>query len=147
MLTEICAEIKNYFCKPEDIITGNFSIVDGSIVPSIDFAEGQYFRIVGSVFNDGVHKDGDALIDEAEFHGAVWKMRVPQEIINLAEEIDDWQTKNADTITSPYMSESFGGYTYTKAIGYGTTDKVGSDWRSQASFASRLNPYRRIRVL
>lgn len=147
MLTEICAEIKNYFCKPEDIITGNFSIIDGDIVPSVELAENQYFRIVGSVFNDGVHKNGDALIDETDFHGAVWKMRVPQDVIDLAEEIDEWRTKNADVITSPYMSESFGGYSYSKASGYGTTNKVGSDWRDQMAFSARLNQYRRIRVL
>lgn len=148
MLTQICAEIKNYFCKEEDRIIGDFSIVDGSIVPSVDLADDQYFRVVGSVFNDGVHKNGDALIDEDEFHGAVWKMRIPQDVIQLAEEIADWQTKNADAINSPYSSESFGGYSYTKSGGYsGGSDKVGSDWRNQASFAARLNPYRRIRVL
>lgn len=147
MLTEVCAEIKNYFCKKEDRIIGDFSIVGGNIVPSVDLAENQYFRIVGSVFNDGVHKNGDQLTDETEFHGAVWKMRIPQDVIDLADEITEWQTKNADAIASPYASESFGGYSYTKASGYGNSDKVGSDWRNQASFSARLNPYRRIRVL
>lgn len=147
MLTEICAEIKNYFCTIDDILIGDYSIENGAIVPSIDFSENQYFRIVGSIFNDGVHKNGDALIDEATFHGSVWKMRVPQDIITLADEIADWQVKNADVIASPYVSESFGGYTYTKASGYGNQNSMGTDWRSQASFAARLKPYRRIRVI
>lgn len=145
MLTEICAEIRNYFCKAEDRIIGDFSIVDGSIVPSVDLAENQYFRIVGSIFNDGVHKQGDALTDEAEFHGAVWKMRVPQDIVQLAEDIKAWQDKNADTISSPYMSESFGGYSYSK--GSGSDGTVGINWKNQSDFVARMKPYRRIRVI
>lgn len=145
MLTEICAEIKNYFCKAEDRIVGDFTIVSGSIVPSVDLAEGQYYRIVGSVFNDGVHQSSDVLQDEGEFHGAVWKMRVPQDVIALAEEIENWKTKNADTIASPYVSESFGGYSYSK--GSASDGTVGVSWKNQSDFATRLKPYRRIRVI
>ena len=145
MLTEICAEIKNYFCKPEDRIIGNFKVEDGNIVPPVSVAEGQYFRIVGSVFNDGVHQMSDILHDEDEFHGAVWLMRVPQDIVDLAEEIEAWQTKNADAIASPYMSESFGGYSYSK--GSAMDGVTGISWLNQLVFATRLKPYRRIRVL
>ena len=145
MLTEICAEIRNYFCKAEDRIIGDFAIVDNSIVPSVNLAEDQYFRIVGSVFNDGVHKNGDVLVDEAEFHGAIWKMRVPQDVIDLASDIEAWKTKNADTIASPYVSESFGGYSYSK--GSGADGTVGISWKNQSDFAFRLRPYRRIRVI
>lgn len=145
MLSEICAEIKNYFCQSEDRIIGNFTIENGSIVPSVDLAEGQYYRIVGSVFNDGVHQSSDVLQDEGEFHGAVWKMRVPQDVIALAEEIEAWKTKNADTIASPYVSESFGGYSYSK--GSAADGTVGVSWKNQSDFAARLKPYRRIRVI
>lgn len=145
MLSEICAEIRNYFCKPEDRIIGNFKIENSDIVPSVSIAENQYFRIVGSVFNDGVHKQGDTLTDEDEFHGAVWLMRVPQDILDLAEEIEEWQTKNADAISSPYMSESFGGYSYSK--GSAMDGITGICWQNQLDFATRLKPYRRIRVI
>ena len=150
MIGEICAEIKNYFCMKGDILIGDYSIQDGAIVPSVDILENQYFRIVGSVFNDGVHQNTTALelTDEPEFHGAIWLMRVPQDIIDLATEIEAWKDANAEAITSPYQSESFGGYSYSKASGTGGTgNAVGVDWRNQASFASRLNPYRRIRAL
>ena len=145
MLTEICAEIKNYFCKAEDKIIGVFSIVDGSIVPSVELADGQYFRIVGSIFNDGVHQNGDVLTDEEKFHGAVWKMRVPQDVIQLAEDIEAWKAKNADTIASPYVSESFGGYSYSK--GSGSDGTIGISWQNQSDFVARMKPYRRIRVI
>lgn len=150
MLTAICAEIKNYFCKKEDILIGNFSIIDGSISPSVNLEQGQYFRIVGSIFNDGVHMSDDMLIDEPEFHGAVWKMRVPADVLVLAKDISDWQAKNGtidSQAMSPYTSESFGGYSYTKSIGRsGSSDgSGGSSW--QDVFASRLDMYRRIRII
>ena len=57
MLAELCAELKNYFLRnqSEDIHNGLFTISDGSIdLPFL--LDGQYFRIVGSVMNDGVYQ-------------------------------------------------------------------------------------------
>lgn len=147
MLTQICAELKNYFSSNGDRIIGDFEIISGNIVPSISIQDGQYYRIVGSIFNDGVHQYGeqsDVLKDEPKFHGAVWLMRVPQEVIDLAKDIEDWQNKNADIIASPYMSESFGGYSYSKAVGNSSTGGT-SNYSWKDAFASRLNPYRKIR--
>lgn len=149
MLTQVCAEIKNYFCKKEDIVIGDFTIVNGSITPSVNLETGQYFRIVGSIFNDGVHSYGGLLKDEPKFHGAVWKMRVPQDIIALDADIEAWQEKNGaiDSMAmSPYTSESFGGYSYSKNTGRSGADgSGGSGW--QDVFASRLDMYRKIRAI
>lgn len=146
MLTQICAELKNYFSSEDDRIFGDFEIIDGNITPPVSILENQYYRIVGSVFNDGVHKYGDAndvLIDEPEFNGAIWLMRVPEDVINLATEITEWQNKNGDALASPYQSESFGGYSYTKASGSGSGASGSYSWKD--AFASRLNRYRKIR--
>ena len=146
MLTEICAEIKNYFCKKEDIIVGDFEIVNGNIVPSVHLESGQYFRIVGSIFNDGVHQNGEELQTEPKFHGAIWKMRVPQDVITLAGNIKEWQEKNGavdSQAMSPYTSESFGGYSYTKGSGANGSGKSG--WKD--AFSAQLDAYRRIRAL
>ena len=145
MLTEICAEIKNYFCKEEDRLIGDFAISNGTITPTVPITEGQYFRIIGSIFNDGVHAYSDALIDEPEFHGAVWLMRVPADIVQLAEDIETWKQSNADTINSPYVSESFGGYSYSK--GSNADGSIGVTWKNQSDFVARMKPYRRIRVI
>lgn len=147
MLTQICAEIHNYFSCEQDRIFGDFEIVDGNIVPSISILDNQYYRIVGSVFNDGVHKYGDindCLVDEPKFHGAIWLMRVPQDVINLATEIAEWQDKNGGVLSSPYQSESFGGYSYSKASGGSTAGGSTSDYGWRNAFASRLNRYRKI---
>lgn len=149
MLTELCAEIRNYFLRDyrKDIHAGTFTISNGSIEPLSFLQTGQYFRIVGSVFNDGVHQYGgenDPLTDEV-FSGAVWAMAVPPAVIALSEEIDDWVEANKSVIDSPYQSESFGGYSYSKGSSYANDSSSAFGWRNQ--FASRLSPYRRISVL
>lgn len=151
MLTEICANIKNYFTWEKDKHIGDFAIVNGQITPSFDIPT-DYIRIVGSHLNDGVHKRGDdgfALQDEAEFHGAVWVMSPPKSFLDLAAEISDWQAKNGGVESqamSPYNSESFGGYSYSKSGGNasGGSSSGGASW--QNAYATRLNAYRRIRV-
>lgn len=149
MLTEICAEIKNYFTYENDKHIGDFSIVEGLIVPSFDIST-DYIRIVGSHLNDGVHKLSDAdLVDEGEFHGAVWVMSPPKAFLELVKEIEDWQAKNGaldSPAMSPFNSESFGGYSYSKSGGSasGGSSSAGASW--QAAFATRLTMYRRIRV-
>lgn len=145
MLTQLCAELKNYFLphKEDDIHAGEFTITGGSIeLPFL--LEGQYYRIVGSVFNDGVHKydENEQLTDET-FDGAVWAMSVPPAVVDLAAEIKDWQTANAAVINGPYQSESFGGYAYSLPSG-GTS---GGAYGWQQQFANQLSPYRRLSVL
>lgn len=151
MLTEICANIKNYFTYEKDKHIGDFAIVNGQITPSFDIPT-DYIRIVGSHLNDGVHKRGEngfELADEAEFHGAVWVMSPPKAFLDLAAEIADWQDKNGGVNSqamSPFNSESFGGYSYSKSGGNaaGGSSSGGASW--QNAYATRLNAYRRIRL-
>ena len=157
MIYELCAELRNYFLRdyinPEHYIHyGSFVIANGEMqsLPFLKF--GQFYRIVGSTFNDGVHKysanhhrgaeDSETLTDE-EFEGAIWEMFVPNEVVDLSEEIQNWISSNADTINSPYQSESFGGYSYTKSVA--GTGRVSTDWQSH--FAAKLNRWRRLTVL
>lgn len=146
MLTELCAELKNYFLRDReaDIHYGEYTISGGSIdLPFL--LDGQYFRIVGSVLNDGVYQyPADGLANEV-FTGAVWAMAVPPAVVALAADIEAWNEKNADALASPYTSESFGGYSYTKASGSSNNGSGGYTWRDQ--FASRLAKYRRLSVL
>lgn len=142
-MTELCQELKNYFVRSdEDIHHGQYSISGGSISPADFLIDGQYFRIVGSVLNDGVYEyPTDALIDET-FTGAIWAMAIPPDVIALASEIDSWINDNANVLNSPYTSESFGGYSYTKAsASYGA-----GSYSWQNHFASRLNKWRKIHV-
>ena len=140
MLTEVCAEIRNYFVK--DIHNGTFEIVGGKITPLDFIQENQYFRIVGSVFNDGVYQNtADLVLTDEVFSGSVWSMAVPPSVVDLAEEIKKYNESD-EAKPSAYTSESFGGYSYSKA-----TDSNGMPIGWKKVFASRLNQYRRISVL
>lgn len=137
MLSEICAELRNYFVVPDGVHRGTFKIKDGMITPLDFLQEGQYFRIVGSVFNDGVYQYPAYDLTDETFDGAVLALAIPREVVKLAEEIESY-TKTEAAKPSPFVSESFGGYTYQKA-----SDKGGSNsW--QSVFSKRLNRYRRI---
>lgn len=147
MLTELCKELNNWF--DQNRIIGKFKIEDGELTGVSDMLQnGQYFRIVGSVFNDGVHVYPALNLKDEEFDGAVWAMAVPPSVIALSEEIDEWNAKYGGVDSqamSPYYSESFGGYSYTKG---GTSSNSGSGSSAetwQNMFAAKLNKYRRIR--
>ncbi len=142
MLTELCAEIRNYFLAPNGIHRGEFIISGGSIAPLDFLKDGQYFRIVGSTFNDGVYQYPTAVLTDETFVGAVWAMAVPPNVIALADEIKAYETSGAAK-PSPYASESYpNGYSYTRA-----TDSSGAPLTWQKVFAKRLNKLRRFNVL
>lgn len=137
MLTTICDSLKNWFIKRK--IYGQLKIENGTLIVPPDFLqENQYFRIVGSVFNDGVHKyPAERLVDE-EFSGEVWAMAVPPTFIALVEKIQAY-TESEQAKPSAYTSESFGGYSYSKA-----TDENGAPLSWQKVFAKELNRWRKI---
>ncbi len=139
-LTELCAHLRNWFVRSDaDRRVGTFEIVGGSIdLPWL--ADGQYFRIIGSVFNDGVWQYPTSELTDEVFDGAVWAMAVPPDVVSLAEEITAWDTKYRDAAESPYQSESFGGYTYTKAA----SDTAGGGLTWTTVFKSRLNRWRKL---
>lgn len=132
MIDEICASLHNYFAV--DIVPGEYTVNDGEITLPF-LAAGQFFRVVGSIFCDGVYRCGDKLPADETFDGAIWALAIPPALEAIAAEIEEWKAKNADVLASPYQSESFGGYSYTK----------GSDSASwHGVFAKRLNRWRKL---
>ena len=139
MLEQVLMNIRNWFPVKGGIYSGTFTIKDGGITLPF-LADMQYFRICGSVFNDGLHQYNVLdLIDET-FNGTIWALSIPQPIIDLANEIQEWQDKNADALSSPYSSESFGGYSYSKA----TNSETGGAETWQSHFKQQLSAWRKI---
>ena len=146
MLEQICDYIRNYFCYKRYF--GTFTIKDGIITSSTttfypSLQSGQYIRIIGSIFNDGIYKYKESgiegLVDETFQNGAIWGLAIPKDFIALADEIKAWVEKNSDLDSpsmSPYSSESFGGYSYNK----GSNKVVG--W--QDAFSGKLAQWRKI---
>ena len=70
-------------------------------------------------------------------------LAVPRAVIDLADQISEWVADNSDVLDSPYQSESFGGYSYTKASGSTSSDGSSlSGWEAQ--FRGDLDPWRKM---
>ena len=144
MLNKLCKELKNWFEVSKKF--GTFTISNGSIT-GIEVAEGQYYRIIGSIFNDGVYKYGDSQVTlkDETFDGAVWLLAIPKEIIELAAKIQLWEAKYGtldSAALSPFNSESFGGYSYSKSGNANSGSANPNGWKS--AFADELNRWRKI---
>ena len=143
---EVCSYLKNWFDRNQPKYFGNVSIINGALSETYDLKVGQYFRIVGSTLNEGVYQYPITTLTDETFDGAIWGMSLPKAFIALLNDIEAWKTKyaSADSAAlSPYSSESFGGYSYSKSSGSNdtTTDKSGT-W--QGVFGARLAPYRKM---
>lgn len=139
IITEICEELRNWFVVPNGVHIQTYTISGGSIAPLDFLQDGQYFRIIGSVFNDGVYQYPATSLTDEVFEGAVWSMAVPPSVIDLAAEIEEYNKSDAGKPTG-FASESFGGYSYQKF-----TDGNGGDGsRWQKAFASRLAKWRKL---
>lgn len=148
MLEQVLAHLRNWFRVRDDVDgkhPGTYTIAGGSItLPFLQ--QGQYYRILGSVFNDGLHRygDGDALHDET-FEGTVWALAVPDAVVLLAGEVQAWVDRYGEAANSPFSSESFGGYSYTKGSGGSSAGDGAAANGWQAAFRWRLDPWRKIR--
>lgn len=140
MLEEVLNYLNNWFeCDGHE---DEFTVSDNSIELSF-LQEAQYFRVNGSVFNDGLHQYPDTNMVDEEFDGTITALAIPPAVIELSKEIDEWESKYKEVSLSPYQSESFGGYSYNKGGTTGGTGSTSSDgWRSV--FKSQLSRWKKI---
>lgn len=151
MLTEVCQYLKNWFDRDHPKFYGKFTISNGVLESHNDgdmgMIDGQYYRIMGSLLNDGVYQYPSEGLKDETFEGAVWFMAIPPTVIALSEDINAWQVKYGGvdgTAMSPFQSESFGGYSYSKS-GSGYRDgSDGGEGGWQKAFANRLKPWRKV---
>lgn len=138
MLGTVLDYLRNWFLVPNGIRCGTYTVQDGDI--TLPFLQkGQYFRVVGSVFNDGVYKYGEVTLKDETFTGCICALAIPNAVLELVQEIEAWQEKNSAVASAPYQSESFGGYSYTLKSG---ADGGAVSW--QDAFSDRLNQWRKI---
>lgn len=143
MLETVLMYLNNWFAVGR--YDDTYTIEDGKLTLPF-LVSGQYFRILGSLLNDGVYKyaNGTALdetgteitlIDET-FDGSVWALAIPKGFLSMVEEITAWTAKNGDG--GAYTSESFGGYSYSKAT---NSKGMAVGWRDV--FAAQLAPWKK----
>lgn len=135
MLERILRHLKNWFVVSTH--SGEYEINQGSIALPF-LLDGQYFRIIGSVLNDGVYCYPAYTLQDERFAGEVWALAIPRDLLDLEKEIKKWEESNGESAAGPYTSESFGGYTYTKAT---NANQTGFSW--QDAFRGRLNIWRK----
>ena len=150
MLTEICQYLHNYFDRGQIKYHGEFTINDGQIFFSnsgeLTFLNGQYFCIIGSVLNDGVHRFPADDISDETFEGTIFGMAIPKAVLTIADEIQRWMEKygGLDSYAmSPFQSESFGGYSYSKS-GAVASDGSLSAGSWQSVYGRRLSQWRKL---
>ena len=132
MLETVLMYLNNWFVMGR--YDDTYTIEDGGITLPF-LVDGQYFRIVGSLFNDGVYQYPAELTDET-FDGSVWALAIPKALLSTVEEITAWTAKNGDS--GPYISESFGGYSYSKAT---NSKGLAVGWRDV--FSAQLAPWKK----
>lgn len=147
MLEEVLRYINNRFDRDTSgayygVDEGSFQIQDGAIESDV-LAEGAYYWIEGSSLNDGLHlHPADDLRDES-FEGKVTALHIPSAVVGIADEAEAWCSANAETISSPLQSESFGGYSYSRASGGASGNEMPSTaWQLQ--YGARLRPYKKL---
>ena len=150
ILEQVLNHIHNWFVYDELDVDG-CAIEGGSLPASVPIPEGAWYRIQGSLFNDGLHQHpADDLTDET-FDGKVTVCAIPRVLLNVVDEIADYidamNESDAAVRGAKFQSESFGGYTYTikgdsraDSASGGVSGLTG--W--QAAFRTDLNPFRKI---
>lgn len=151
MMTELCGELNNYFDRDQQKALGcSVTISNGHITmpDGIAIKDGQFYRIIGSVFNDGVHQyktgETDASLVDEECICSLWLMAVPQEVLKLAKEIEDWEKKYGAQAMSPFTSENLSASSYSYSKGTFSGNGAGmAIW--QNVFGKRLAKWRKTR--
>lgn len=143
---EVLSHLHNWFVRDSSVFT-NVSIADGALPEDVAsyVPEGAFYRIEGSLMNDGLHKVGvDELETEDVSRVKISVLAIPRPLLAIIDEIADWEDKYGEVAKGPFFSESFGGYEYEIRgySSYGAASSSMSGWR--LAFANRLNPWRRM---
>lgn len=117
-MEEVLNYINNYFYKFG--VIGKFTIAGNKIYLQGNYYKSQYIYIKGSMLNDGIYEVKDIIddelyfegLDDEVFDGVIYSLRVPKQLKEKVKEIQDFKTTNKP---SQMQSESFGGYSYTRA--------------------------------
>lgn len=148
MLEEVMRYVNNRFDRdPRGVAYGSasgaFEVVDGTM--SVEgLKDGQWFWVEGSTLNDGLHLYPDTDMRDEEFEGTVTFLVVPRSFEDLCAEVAQWVEDNAEAISTPYASESFGGYSYAKATAAQQASQGNAQSAWQLQFGARLRPFRKL---
>jgi hypothetical protein len=147
LLEEVLYHIHNWFIRSQWRVS-ECAISEGALPEAAASAipQGAFYRVEGSLLNDGLHRMGEDALEDETFSGRISLCVIPKALLSVVEEIEAWQEKYGEQVDGPLKSESFGGYKYTLktafdyGLGYGAQPQGG--WR--LAFRDRLNPFRKM---
>ena len=147
----VCSYLRNWFDRNQPHYSGTVTITNGELSETYGLKAGQYFRIADSSTNDGVYKYPVTTLNDETYNGSIIGMSIPLPVLDVMKKIEAWEseyrslsTRDGRATMSPYNSESFGGYSYSKSsggAGDSTKDKSGT-W--QGAFGAELQPWRKM---
>ena len=138
-LFELLMHLRNFFPGMKWQFDGEEITEKRLSLPGLE--NGDFYLIEGSRRNNGIHVYGNQDLRNEIFSGTVTEICVPDALLNLLDEINQWQEKNGEAVASPYQSESFGGYSYTKAnTNNGNVESM--SWKT--AFGPRLRAWRKL---
>lgn len=144
-LEDVLTEIRNWF-DFEELQFNGCEIVDGALPASVSslIPDGAWYMVEGSALNDGLHLHPATDLADETFDATIAVLSIPKPLLRLVDEIGDWKAAykagQGKALESPYSSESFGGYSYSRKDLTGAGS--GSGWRQ--AFAQDLNRWRKI---
>lgn len=148
-LEDILYHIHNWFVRGTMPVRA-CSISEGSLPASVTshLLDGQWYRIRGSILNDGLHQHPDTSLSDEVFDGWIDSLAIPKALMNVAERIQEYIDLTRDAretaLSAKYASESFDGY--SRSIRTDLTSQGGSGgltgWK--AEFVADLNPWRKM---
>lgn len=147
MLEAVLRSLNNWFDRDGSgrffhVESGELSVKGGSLLGAGEWlADGQWYRILGSRHNDGLHRHPAADLLDEEFEGCAYELRIPPAVVELAERVAAWEEANGDASRGVYASESFGGYSYSLK-GDGAADSGSQGWKR--AFADELRGWRKL---
>ena len=131
-IAAVMRQVRNFFVR--GYMDGEFIIGGGVLTPE---PPAHFVAITGSAFSDGVYSvfDGFPSSASGKFTGRVWLLHPPDDFLALCQQISAYDDQNP---VGAMQSESFGEYSYTRAVG----NSGAIPW--QTAFAQQLAPYRRM---
>ena len=138
-LFELLMHLRNFFPGMKWQFFGEEITEKRLSLPGLE--NGDYYLIEGSRRNNGIHVYGNQDLRNEVFSGTVTEICVPDAVLKLLDEINQWQEKNGEAVASPYQSESFGGYSYTKAS---ANNGNGESMSWKTAFGPRLRAWRKL---
>ncbi|MCD8174990.1 MAG: hypothetical protein LUD41_03470 [Phascolarctobacterium sp.] len=159
MLEQVLTYLNNWFVRYT--YTGDVTVSeDGAVLAPSEAADvlqpGRWYRILDSDFYDGVYQvpeeqsekeepeeEAEELEEEEQSETlscTLWALGVPAGLMRIVAEMEAWQAKYGDAASGPYQSESFGGYSYSKAGASSSGSGTATVW---TQFADALAPFRR----